>query len=331
MFTFSKNDSLKVKGFAILSMIFYHLFAFPERIPESVITPWMGTGITKSFQICVPIFLFIAGYGLQFNAMKKEISISNGYNRLKKLYINYWWSILPFIIIGFSIHYYSFNLKELILNILGLNSTYNYEWWFYSLYVDLLIIFYLIIGKINFDLKWYTIFMITLLISVGFIYLLIPFNLSILWQCHLYRIMKNINIFILGCYFAKFNIFSHINRSLTSSYLAILLIVIPLVIRGYLPSKTTIVIDLLFTPMIIVGTINLSSGLLSRFLQYMGRHSMNLWLIHSFFIYHYLKSITFINTNPIIMFLTVIICSLGCSIIINFAKQNFSKIVSIIR
>lgn len=326
MSTFSKYDSLKVKGFAILCMIFYHLFAFPERIPSFATLPWMGIGITKSFQICVPIYLFIAGYGLQYTIMKKGISMSDCYNRLKKLYINYWWVILPFITIGISIHYYSFDIKELLLNILGLESTYNYEWWFYPLYVDLLIIFYLIIGRINIGLKQYTIFMIVLLICIGLIYILIPFNLSILWQCHLYRIMKNINIFILGCYFAKFNIFSYLNKGFTTPYIAPLLIIIPLIIRGYLPSKITIITDILFTPTIIIGTINLSSHLLSKLLEYMGQHSMNLWLIHSFFIYHYCKSITFINTSPIIMFLVVIICSLGCSLIIDFIKQNSLKI-----
>lgn len=316
----TKNNTLEIKGTAILCMIFYHLFAFPERIPESVVSSWMGNGITKSFQICVSVFIFMAGYGLQ--CTKTSLSLSNCFNRLRKLYINYWWATIPFIIIGFCIQYYPLNFRISILNIVGFESTFNGEWWFYSLYIELLIIFYTIIGRLNFNHKSYILFMISLLFFVGIIYIIIPFDLSKTWERHTFLIIRNINIFTLGCYFAKFVFFTHYNNSIIK-YSIPFFIIFPLLVRGYLP--LTIVTDLFLIPIFIIGVINLPDKL-KKILQYFGKHSMNIWLIHSFFIYHYCKSITFITSNPIIMYFTVTLCSLGCSIaIIHIKNFKFDK------
>ena len=57
----TKEHSIQIKGVAILCMVLFHLFGFPERIPTSV--QWMGMPIIKALQICVPIYLFMAGYG----------------------------------------------------------------------------------------------------------------------------------------------------------------------------------------------------------------------------------------------------------------------------
>ena len=322
----TKNNTLEIKGFAILCMMFYHLFAFPERIPESIILPWMGSSIIKSLQICVSIYLFMAGYGLQCSIINNGPSIHNCLNKLKRLYINYWWAILPFIIIGISIHYYSLNFKTLILNLIGLASTYNGEWWFYSLYVELLIIFYIILARLNLNFKQYTVFMVSLLTIIGIIYIFVPFNLSITWERHLFLIIRNINICILGCYFAKFDIFRHIIKKHKIKYLYTFFIIVPLLIRGFI--SLTIIADLLLLPIFIIGVINLPVQL-SRILQYIGKHSMNIWLIHSFFIYYYLKDIAFITSNPIIIFLTVILCSLTCSITINYIKCKISHLIKI--
>lgn len=104
---FSKENSIQVKGVAILCMIAYHLFAFPEKIPHDAIHFWFGSPITEAFQICVPIYLFIGGYGLQCIANKDNITWKEIIRRLYKLYISYWWVAIPFIIVGFMVGYTS--------------------------------------------------------------------------------------------------------------------------------------------------------------------------------------------------------------------------------
>lgn len=49
---------------------------------------------------------------------------------------------------------------------------------------------------------------------------------------------------------------------------------------------------------------------------------MNLWLVHSFFIFYFLNDISFITNNPLVMFITVLGCSLLCSIIIELIQSK---------
>ncbi|MCS2966659.1 hypothetical protein NXW94_13350 [Bacteroides ovatus] len=68
----TKEHSIQIKGVAILCMVLFHLFGFPERIPTSV--QWMGMPIIKALQICVPIYLF---YGRVWFAMYSSKGNSN--------------------------------------------------------------------------------------------------------------------------------------------------------------------------------------------------------------------------------------------------------------
>ncbi|WP_424765349.1 acyltransferase family protein, partial [Necropsobacter rosorum] len=65
----SKNESDYIKGIAVFLMLFHHLFAFPNRQPKDISI----INVIETFNLemligqygkyCVPIFLFIAGYG----------------------------------------------------------------------------------------------------------------------------------------------------------------------------------------------------------------------------------------------------------------------------
>ena len=56
--------------------------------------------------------------------------------------------------------------------------------------------------------------------------------------------------------------------------------------------------------------------------MFFGQHSMNMWLTHTLFIYYYMKKITFITENSIVMYLTVIGCSLTVSILVGKIKKH---------
>ena len=131
--------------------------------------------------------------------------------------------------------------------------------------------------------------------------------------------------FALGCFFARFDVFRWLYRKcawLFDNYvLAPFLLIIPILVRAYLP---VIGITELFTvPIFIVGVVNICNFVYGgKILFFFGKHSMNLWLIHSFFIFYYLKNITFLTDNPFVMFLTVMGCSLSCSMAIEFLKTK---------
>ena len=325
--TFSKENSVQIKGGTILCMIAFHLFGFPERIPDTAVHPWFGSPITKALQICVPIYLFLAGYGLQCIANNSTATWKGLYQRLHQLYISYWWGVLPFIISGLLVGYYTFNTKEIVNNLMGVTSSYNGEWWFYSLYVELLVLFYFI-SRIKLGWKEYLWLMVTILIITRGANKLLPLDSSIIYQRHLKMILINLNIFILGCFFAKFDIFGKLYKRYAFLFdrfiTAPLLIIFPLFVRAYGPIIG--ITELFIVPLFIIGIVNIckirGGGKICLFL---GKHSMNLWLIHSFFIYYYANKVTFLTYNAAIMFFTVLACSLICSILIEYLKQRINK------
>lgn len=66
---FSKEDSLKCKGFAILIMLFHHMYMSPERyegyvISFSPLSEGMVNQIADFFKICVGVYVFVSAFGL---------------------------------------------------------------------------------------------------------------------------------------------------------------------------------------------------------------------------------------------------------------------------
>lgn len=114
----TKEHSIQIKGVAILCMVLFHLFGFPERIPTSV--QWMGMPIIKALQICVPIYLFMAGYGLQCIVAKGTVTWMSIGKRLKKLYLSFWWVAIPFISVGCIVGYYAPDVKTSFIIYRGL-------------------------------------------------------------------------------------------------------------------------------------------------------------------------------------------------------------------
>ena len=60
----TREESQEIKGIAILLMLFHHLFAFSDRIPNGLHYSNFTVTLAKFGNVCVPIFLFISGYGL---------------------------------------------------------------------------------------------------------------------------------------------------------------------------------------------------------------------------------------------------------------------------
>ena len=77
---FSRDDTKMVKGFAIILMLYHHLFAFPNRIQDgsSYITLLTFTNVDSAMLIglfgkmCVALFLFLGGYGTWMSFQAKR-------------------------------------------------------------------------------------------------------------------------------------------------------------------------------------------------------------------------------------------------------------------
>ena len=72
----SKNDSLALKGIAILMMYVHHFYLSPDRwagyaVDFFPLTADMTVYIAEFFKTCVCIFVFITGYGMT-QSLKKN-------------------------------------------------------------------------------------------------------------------------------------------------------------------------------------------------------------------------------------------------------------------
>ena len=95
---FQKEDSLMLKGVAILMMLWHHCFLAGRFEAYSVIF-WplkesQVVNIAEFFKICVSLFAFISGYGL-FLAWRKTKGDGKStsrwvYEKLVKTLSNYW-------------------------------------------------------------------------------------------------------------------------------------------------------------------------------------------------------------------------------------------------
>jgi hypothetical protein len=316
------------KGVAVLLLLVHHLFSFPERLKYdyiSLFTLFNENGeyyIGHFGQIAIVIFLFLSGYGLYKSNFKNPSNILNkSYTRLKKIMINYWVVFLIFIPMGLIFfgdieRFQNNSIMEFLRNFLALSSSYNGEWWFLYDYILLILIFPLIFQGVCKNP------ILTLLISFFIFY-----NSSS--QGNYYSVMYWQLAFMLGTFFAKYNLYTWVkkiynirlfrNLKLFNNVIFDLIIIVVLFrfrTTSQLFEKTTI--DMLIAPLFIFVIIQLMTKIkLTTTLTYLGKHSMNIWLTHTFFCYYYFQSIVYLPRISILIFIWLVLLTLLTSIIIN--------------
>ena len=318
----SKTNTLQVKGSAILMMIIYHLWGCPQKY-EAFHPNWYGHPITKALVLCVPIYLFLSGYGMQCGGV---FDIKKMYKRISKLYISFWLVFIPFVTLGTIIGYYHkpTSIYEFLNNFLGITYYYNAEWWFFCIYIGQLFAF-IFLSRLK--IKWYS--YLGLMIAVFLVtraILKTQVDLNFWFE----MLLTYLNIFMLGCFFSKYDLFSDNlrmkNLNIFLKYtICVMMIIVSIILRAYSPSVG--VVELVSVPLFVWAVCNISEiRSLGRLFVYFGKHSMNLWLLHSFFIFYYLNNLTFISYNPFVQLFLVVAQALICSIAIEYIKTKVSMI-----
>lgn len=299
----TKNKSESLKFIAVILMILLHTFAFPERIDKFGFISFFTINnvpvevyIGRFGEICVSIFIFLSGYGMYIKYRDNSCIYKNIFNKLFKFYINYWTVFMIFIPIGIYMNKYVLNLKQLLLNFIGLKSTYNGEWWFIRLYIMLILLYPVFVKLICKYNKYWILILSFLMNIIGFGATKIFINIG-----NKYIIFDLISIliggqflFLLGIIVAKYGIFNNwnIKLNLSKNIYCIITFVISITIAILVNisivgeiSKLILVPILCYT---IANSIN-DNNILSNF----GKYSTNMWLMHSFFIYYLFQDFTF--------------------------------------
>ena len=128
--------------------------------------------------------------------------------------------------------------------------------------------------------------------------------------------------FMIGALSSKYNIFTKLTnniRSLTDKWIFLLLIILLVIIKCYISSSV-------FTP--IYGFLFISLYLLiylnSKFLilRFIGEHSMNIWMIHTWLMVYIFPDYFYVFKNPILILFFVLIACIIVSMIINIITNS---------
>lgn len=374
---FTRENTKQIKGIAILLMLAHHLFTFPERIPFGhEVFSWIsisGRALPQLIgifgKICVALYMFLAGYGLFFAAVKhqpaaqntnpdkpREVVIRSSYfgRAIINLYRAYWKVFLIFIPIGFLFFgnqpvfndadthavFVKFNLIEWVSAFVGYRYPYNKEWWFLSAYCFGLFTGYVFIeGFKNRRMLFselMTVIVWHLLVSQVFpIWTATePWEETLqqnFWFANLFCHADYVSFCLLGIVFAKYDLFRALKKLADPlsriEKIAVSLLIMSLCVYArvfYEPIHG----DLLFVPIWIVACLLILEACprCATGLAFLGTHSTNMWLTHTFFCYYFYPAVQLVYGSriPILIFLTLLAFSLASS----FALDGFWALLS---
>lgn len=336
---FTKEDTLAVKGMAILALLFYHLFEHYERVttlgvdyrPFSLDYFLLLSGFGN---ICVAVFSFLSAYGIvkgikirEKEAEKQEISAM--YRQAVKRYLKLTANFVA-MFAGVNLLWFSkFNYSGLygtgwqgvlyaLLDAFGLAGTYktptiNETWWYMELAI--LIIFlvpflYLVAKKMG---------NYTILLGI-----LLPIVVDLNPDVKRYYFVVLLGVMAaLGDWFEK--LFSLKARLPVQAAVGVVLMAGCILVRqnyvvyhefGYLVDAPIALFFAWFGSRLLSGIRGVG-----RVLKFLGRHSMNLYFVHTFFYMAIYQEFIYSFRYAGLIFLMLLICSLGFSLVLEAFKK----------
>lgn len=353
---FTKDETIKIKGFAILIMVFHHLFLNPPRYKgyDILFDPFAEIHVNtaaRGMKICVALFTFLSAYGISYSYLK---SYNNGLDsklikeKVSKRLISL---ISGFMFVFAAIQIYSAlvirqngyqavygkglgSILFFVIDMLGLaqlfhTPTFINTFW----YISLAIVIIVILPYIVMFYKKYGSFM-TLSIACVFsmlfpvhvknstdlgtycflpVYILticlgiIAADKNMLAKMKEKKLCKNsilnkIIKFIL--YIAVLAVlFFYRNKSLGTDALPVFEGIIPVILIGFLFEFVNVI------------------PVLSTILKFLGKHSMNIFLIHNFIRYSWYSDKIYSCGDIYTIFLALLLTSLAASIVLELIKK----------
>lgn len=308
----TRDDSQMIKGVAILWMLFHHLFAFPDRIPKELHYSQLVTTIASFGRVCVPMFLFISGYGL---AKASHKSLRYFWKRIKGFYFRYWLVFILFIPLFFVRGNLTFQPLEFLLNVTAIKPTYNGEWWFIPLYL-----FVLLITPIVYKLDVRITLILTYLLTCFYFFatrfeqfsFLLVF-ISDLWPIAAYGMGILVAAYENDLLCSLDNIALWIQKTKLSYVVSLSFLLLVLFIGG-----DPAILTIFATPFLLVYLKYLPlQSFVKRILYSFGENSMFMWLTHSFYCYVLIPGIIYYPKEPILVFIMLLLISYLTALVLN--------------
>lgn len=344
----TKDESLQLKGIAIMMMLWLHLFGTNIEILEECeksIFLYDGTPIIyamrKFGRMCVVLYTFLGGYGM-YKVFQRCTIKKNGMGnrrRILKLLANYWIVFFIFIATATALNpqEYPGSINKLLLNFTTLNCTYNGTLWFLLPYA-ILLLFASPIMRLASSLKGCWIFIaaaVAFAVKVIVYSTVIPatnvFN-SIAINC--VNALGLFFMFFTGAVYARFNILqknvTHIKQWISGSFIGQRFHISPslactsmLVLLFF--CRITQGASTLLDPIYILAMIPLflcidTPRWSKQVLGTLGSHSTNIWFLHEYILVLSGTAITLFR-YPVIIFIILITTCLAGSFVVNAIKK----------
>jgi len=316
------------KGLALCMLLWHHLF---------YLHPEYGTLVQTSAilaKVCVAIFVMLSGFGFSESIRHKQFHLYEFYwNRLLSIYSNFWLIALLTIPVGVKLLGRSLAIAfgdhawiKLGIQLTGLHrffyeeQGYNGTWWYLSVIIPLILLFPMMYDA----LKRYG-----AVVLIGLLLLLVPPKSLVL------VLNEWLLPFALGIYLSQKNGFPVISEKLHKIGLARFLVIglaiaLVAVFRQYSPILRGVRIDWLFAALWLVlwGEVIQLSAPLQKVFAWLGTHLFNIFLFHSFLFYYFWADWFYSWKHPVLIFLALLLVSLGVSIVLEFVKKGirFSRL-----
>ena len=336
-----KSDTQLLKGIAILMMLWMHLFSDEATITHyTAFIPFFGDkpltfALTKIVSSCVPIYIFLGGYGLGITCRNSQGQMHNG-RRALSLMVNFWTVCLLFIPIGCVLQpaVYPGSPMLLLLNLTGISWSYNLAWWFLLPYVLLTLCSRPII-KMLFAAGTKTTIAIMAVLLVLHVWaydtkdhLIIFFNSPMRILVTMLDFCYMLFTFCIGVLFVKYSWFNAIRTFLGRQSRPLLVAALLLLCFVKMLLGGSRLLDLPFILLFLPLLLNIGlqeSRIATTILPFLGQHSTNMWFTHNFFCFHFFGSYIYGLRYPLLIFLALIAVSVACSYVINIIYNPIKK------
>lgn len=326
----TKEKTTCIKGIAILLMLFLHLFNTNERIGLCEPSFVIGDGkplvqlLTRIARLCVPIYIFLSGYGLNYIYEKTGGKGMRTANRVLRLYVNYWLILLLFIPLGawVSPETYPKDLPTFILNFTGISYSYNYEWWFLMPYILFLLCSPYIIHTVHSLDKRQTIYwssgILVIYIASHPIRSMVPVFTG---KDFVFGILMLSFPFLAGIIFSHFRILGRFRtyitrrwKSRTNFYLWMSVLAVCTLRVAVKASAFDALYALLLITML--SSIDFAKWSKHTLLSF-GRHSTNMWLTHTFYSWYLFPEFFYSLRYPLLIFIALTGVSYATSLVLH--------------
>lgn len=337
----TRQETQIIKGIALLMMLWLHLFSNAEQtlLLDNIIVisgiP-LSTLITRA---CPPIgfFVFCGGYGLYYTYRKGKDK--HYLSRIMKLFVAYWLVLLMCIplcilIIGTPLELDSLSI---FYNVSALQTSWDYPCWFLFPYA-LLSLSYPLLFRLYDKVRIRYLLPLTFMLNFAIMVLLHVYGTTYINDNPLLSIPVShlgfLFLFFCGATFFRCDMLAIVRKyfkqnlggAICWQVFAFFVVVVLKILINSAADGGLYTIGIILV--VLLKPIN-PNGISARFLEKVGSHSMNMWMIH-FMLYAYiLHDQLFGMRYPVLIFTLLLLLSYLSSIILNrILKPVYSLINS---